>query len=684
MLPSYFSSFTHHTHSQLWEKADCNLDGVLSRTEVQRLINLLNINLDAHYISKAFKKIDADGSGTLDFEEFLAFMASLRRRPEIEWLWATLVGGTWETVLSPGWKTPRSTSTRNVMLGGGGEGNGIDTSSTPQRQELLPLTDFRKFLGQIQGETTAGSLSQAKALLQKIDPVNKGDALSFNRLSFNRFATYLNDDDNDVLDPAKTGKVYQDMSQPLTHYYIASSHNTYLEGDQLNSASSVNRYVQDLCSGCRCVELDCWDGEAGEPIVYHGHTLTGRILFEDIVKAVAEYAYVASVYPIILSLENHCGLEQQVKMAGYLKQHLGEDKIVMPPTESEESTGNPPIAIESPEALKGKFIIKAKRLVVDSTPVGEGEGVALTTPLTAGVGGEEEDDDEDSDGGEEDFDEHGPPHPTPNPSLIVATTASITNGDGNASTPTTATSVSDAPGPVLVVKSSSGTTSLLRRLSSSLLGNSSSNGRNATAGKPKAKKAKKIKVAPELSALAWMPGVHFHGWEGAQDPRGCTSYAETKMEKYVSKFAREWGELNKRMFTRTYPAGLRIDSSNYNPVMPWTVGCHIVALNYQTPGLPMQLNRGKFQENNNCGYLLKPAALRLPGQTFHPVEGPFEAPMTLTLTVISAQQLPKPSGNAKGEVIDPYVVVQVCVRGKGGREGGKGVGRVSWLCVETL
>jgi len=51
--------------------------------------------------------------------------------------------------------------------------------------------------------------------------------------------------------------------------------------------------------------------------------------------------------------------------------------------------------------------------------------------------------------------------------------------------------------------------------------------------------------------------------------------------------------------------------------MPWTVGCHIVALNYQTPGLSMQLYRGKFQENNNCGYLLKPAALRLPGQTFH-------------------------------------------------------------------
>ena len=36
---------------------------------------------------------------------------------------------------------------------------------------------------------------------------------------------------------------------------------------------------------------------------------------------------------------------------------------------------------------------------------------------------------------------------------------------------------------------------------------------------------------------------------------------------------------------RTYPAGMRIDSSNFNPVIFWAFGIQMVALNYQTEGI---------------------------------------------------------------------------------------------------
>ena len=90
-------------------------------------------------------------------------------------------------------------------------------------------------------------------------------------MSLFRFQAVLTSRFNGAVDPRHLDEVYMDMTRPLSDYWINCSHNTYLTGDQLRSASSVDMYRIALNSGFRCVEIDCWDSDDGShPVVFHG------------------------------------------------------------------------------------------------------------------------------------------------------------------------------------------------------------------------------------------------------------------------------------------------------------------------------------------------------------------------------------------------------------------------------
>ncbi|XP_074684973.1 1-phosphatidylinositol 4,5-bisphosphate phosphodiesterase delta-4 isoform X5 [Strix aluco] len=526
--------------------------------EVQRLLKMMNVDMNEDHALRLFQDADKSESGTLEGEEFVLFYKALTQREEVLSLFQ-------------------------------------DFSEDGKKLTLLELVDF---LQQEQLEHE-GTEELAMELIDKYEPSETARARHV--LSADGFLMYLCSPEGSIFNP-RHQVLWQDMSQPLCHYFISSSHNTYLIEDQIRGQSSIEGYIRALKRGCRCLEVDCWDGPNGEPMVYHGHTFTSKIPFREVVSTLGKYAFKTSDYPVILSLENHCSMEQQEVLAQQLKDILGEQLLTT------TTDGRVPTQLPSPEELKHKILLKGKKI------------------------GRLED---------------------------------TLDGPGDE-----APDVSD-----------------------------DDNGAEAEEERRRVKKDKESLAQALSDCVVYCKSVSFRGFQEARShsrPSEISSLSEAKARKLIRDAGNEFVRHNAWQLTRIYPSGLRTDSSNYSPQEMWNVGCQIalrlsghgdrlvlsskqgrvppscpepfpchllpVALNFQTAGTEMDLCDGLFSQNGRCGYVLKPPFMRDKDTLFNPSdpdswEGP--GPTTLTIQVISGQQLPKVANSKDGAIIDPLVRVEI-------------------------
>ena len=173
---------------------------------------------------------------------------------------------------------------------------------------FLEVKKFVKFLNTEQRDPRKNvqlyPLISQRLTLQMIRKFEKeaklGEGGGENKITFDCFHKLLISDNASIIDKNSLSRS-EDLNLPLSSYFINTSHNTYLTGNQLTSYSSVEMYIQALLLGSRCIELDCWDGNV-DPVITHGKTLCSKISFEEVVRAIADFAFVKSDLPVSYSL----------------------------------------------------------------------------------------------------------------------------------------------------------------------------------------------------------------------------------------------------------------------------------------------------------------------------------------------------------------------------------------------
>lgn len=346
-------------------------------------------------------------------------------------------------------------------------------------------------------------------------------------------------------------KIHHDMTCPLSNYFIFTGHNSYLTGNQLSSACSEKPIADALRRGVRVVELDLWPNSNDDDVsVFHGRTLTSPVSFKTCLIAIKENAFVKSDYPVVVTLEDHLPPELQAKAAKTIMETFGP--ILYQPENAKGMKEFP-----SPESLK-------RRILISTKPPKEylgAESSKVSKQAEQKIGAQE----------------------------IKAEKKSIWGEE----------------------------ISSFKHQEKDVGVSAEEEGHEEESSDEDSRPPEQRKEEHVASEYKRLITIH------AGKPKGKSLVDSLKIEEYVKRVSLSEPQLTKvaesdpsaivqfthNNFLRIYPYGLRLDSSNYNPILAWAHGAQMVAANMQGYGRYLWIAQGFFRANGGCGYVKKPSFL---------------------------------------------------------------------------
>ncbi|KAL7937280.1 putative phospholipase C [Trichoderma chlorosporum] len=584
-IAQYWQSEMQKHNSEDQEELDIN--------GVKRVCQNLHIYSSQSTVQSNFQLADARGNKKLNFAEFLDFVRLMRQRQDVHRLMQSIAA---------------------------------------KPEDGLTLSEFLDFVQHVQKEDITNRGAWERTFTKYIRKHKNDDAGADEDLTYmseTAFIGFLSSRQNL---PTIDEQQEFTLDRPMNEYFISSSHNTYLLGRQVAGQSSIEGYISALVRGCRCVEVDCWDGGDGQPLVVHGRTLTSSISFQEVMTTIQKYAFVKSKFPLWISLEVHCNPTQQAIMAKIIKDTF-EKQLVTEPLDPDSSK------LPSPSELMERVLIKVKQpRVVREEPTGSDilgnrkRGNSLSSAFSRPSNSD---------------------------------TASFSSSQ---SLPQSPLLIPSTPARKLVGKSRVNTIAE-GEVPEPQTNNNSDSDSGSDLGSFKGSN----NIIPVLGKLGvYCAGLKFSGFEApaAKKFNHIFSFMETSFAKN-SRSKDEKTQLNihnMRYLMRVYPDGSRLNSSNFDPLSYWRRGVQMAALNWQTFDMGMQVNRAMFEGGtDSSGYVLKPQGLRdiqvLPNNEAINeaiAQGKKErSVVSFSIDVISAQQLMRPANLAPNKSMDFYVDVDV-------------------------
>ncbi|RKU44953.1 Phospholipase C [Coniochaeta pulveracea] len=564
-------------------------DQRIDHSGLDHLCRRLHIHVPAATLLERFKEAAASNHGSknegyLDSSGFMTFMQLMKTRKDIQPIYQQYAS--------------------DVELG-------------------LTQEDFFHFLRECQGEVFEDNSLHWQSVFANLLRKSKANAMDQQieeplRLTEAAFASYFTSESNLVL-PREPRNI--SLDRPMNEYFISSSHNTYLLGRQVKGTSSVEGYIQALTRGCRCVEVDVWNGQNSEPIVVHGRTMSTAISFREVISTINKYAFKQSPFPLFISLEVRCSWDTQENMVKIMDDIFGQQMMRAPLDPKADK-------LPSPSELKNKILIKVKKGYVEDTRsssdiLGRRRGSSLTSPLQRPTS----------------FDNTSLPgspllSPLGNASRKLTSTRINTINEEQVHEPTSNSPSDD----------------------------------DCESEKDSAKKGNTNSINPVLGALGiYSAGITFNGFDSpdAKTHNHIFSFKEKTFAKNSTPGEKKRAMVihNMRHMIRVYPDPWRFSSSNFSPVIYWKRGVQMVAMNWQTFDLGMQINQAMFDSGaDKCGYVLKPRALREIYKVDNGTELVNKRERTnvrVSIDVISAQQLMRPDNLGEKRSLDPYVEVEL-------------------------